>query len=292
MIIVSNGCQSAGIAAALGGMLPDVSVQPAVPSATDPDALANILAHAHTWVTSMPPDEARRHMEAAGVGLRVVRIPMIYFHGFHPDILHVSAPDGAPLGSPAGEYASAMVVYGWKLGLGHDAIRTFFVENVYEQLGYLTEWNVAVRIAREIFDATDMDFAPWYLSVVRRGTFMLTDNHPALSALVELARQLGRLLGADPARIEFPWEQVIPDGLLATSTVWPVYPELGQRLGVPGGYVWRAPDGALVDLDTFIDGSLARYQRFDPDAVGSPRFSDRPLYESVLGPWSRQKRAS
>ena len=213
--------------------------------------------------------------------LAVLRIPNLYFNGFHPDIVHVTAPDGTPLGSAAGEYASAILVYGWKLGLDHEQIRAFFSADAYERLGYTSVWDRAVEYTRARFDASDVDFAGWYLPLVRRGTFMLTDNHPAIVALVQLARQLGALLGADPELIAFPWEQVIPDGLLATSTVWPVYPELASRLGVAGGYLWRGADGALFDLDGFISRSLAGYRDTDPDAIRNRRF-DSPLFADVL----------
>ena len=36
------------------------------------------------------------------------------------------------------------------------------------------------------------------------GTFMLTDNHPSVIALVQLARQVAELLGASAERIAFP----------------------------------------------------------------------------------------
>ena len=281
MIVVTSGCQSASIAAALGGMLPYVDVLAAVPAPDDPVPFRDVLATTRIWITSLDLDDASAHILASGTTARVLRIPNLYFNGFHPDIVHVTAPDGTPLGSAAGEYSSAILVYGWKLGLDHEQIRAFFSADVYERLGYTSVWDRAVEYTRARFDASDVDFAGWYLPLVRRGTFMLTDNHPAVVALVQLARQLGALLGAEPELIAFPWEQVIPDGLLATSTVWPVYPELASRLGVAGGYLWRGADGALFDLDGFISRSLAGYRDTDPDAIRNRRF-DSPLFADVL----------
>ena len=195
MIVVTSGCQSASIAAALGGMLPYVDVLAAVPAPDDPVPFRDVLATTRIWITSLDLDDASAHILASGTTARVLRIPNLYFNGFHPDIVHVTAPDGTPLGSAAGEYASAILVYGWKLGLDHEQIRAFFSADAYERLGYTSVWDRAVEYTRARFDASDVDFAGWYLPLVRRGTFMLTDNHPAIVALVQLARQLGALLG-------------------------------------------------------------------------------------------------
>ncbi|HQV56472.1 MAG TPA: WcbI family polysaccharide biosynthesis putative acetyltransferase [Ilumatobacteraceae bacterium] len=275
MIVVSSGCQSGAITAALAGMLPDDHV--AVTAPFGPDAsLHDALAQTQTWVTSFSPDQIRQQLAPLKIPPRVIAVPNLYFRGFHPDIFHTPHPAGGMLGSAAGEYSSALVLYGWRQGLDADQIRRCFRAEVYQALGYYSVWSSALQVVRERFDDSDLAFADWYLPLVRGGAFMLTDNHPTVAALVQLARQVAKLLNADPALVEMPWDTVIPDGLLATSTVWPVYPELAAVLGVRGGYVWRCRDGQLLGLEPFIEQTLRQYRDVDPQAVGGPHFIDDP----------------
>ena len=110
---------------------------------------------------------------------------------------------------------------------------------------------------------------------------MLGDNHPRIDALVQIARQVGRQLGASPELIQFPWKGVIPDALLATGPVWPVYPVVAEVLGIRGGFVWRLADGTMLPLDRFVAASLAGYDALDPEEVKVPAF-DHPWWDDVL----------
>jgi len=264
-------------------MLPDDRVALVVPSASDPAPLREALSSAEVWVTSVAPPQVEDQLAAAGSRARVVRVPDIYFPAFHPDILHVVGPDGRALRSAAGDYSSAIVLWGWREGLGADEIRACFTGEVFSILGYTTAWYGSVDPLRGGFEASAVDFAAWLLPLARSGVFMLTDNHPSAAALIGLARLVALELGADPGRVDVPWERLIPDGLLATSTVWPVYPEIAEALGVAGSYVWRTPTGALLDLDTFIERTLDGYRDLDPAALDLPRLVDDPRFAEALG---------
>ena len=106
---------------------------------------------------------------------------------------------------------------------------------------------------------------------------MHTDVHPNITALVQLARGVGRHLGTPPDQLAVPWQTMIPDGLLASDTVWPVYPEIARALGVDGCLVWRTGDGALIGLDDFIERSVERYRIYDPAAIDPSGASGIPL---------------
>ena len=112
---------------------------------------------------------------------------------------------------------------------------------------------------------------------------MLTDNHPRVDALIHLARLAAGRLGADPERVAFPWEQVVPDGLLATSEVWPVYPVVAAPLGLDGGFVWRTGSGQLLGLEEFVRRSLETYRIVDPDSLDAPELDDPRLVAALRG---------
>ena len=270
MLAVTSGCQSGGIARALSGMLPDHAVR-VLMSGADEEPLLETLAHSEHWVTSLPRAETDRLAAASRTSARIIRIPNLYFHAFHPDIIHVGVePSGRPLGSPAGEYSSAIVVHGWISGLSAAQIRARFSAEIFDRVGFFRAWDIAVGVLRQRFDESDVDFAEWFLPVARSGVFMLTDNHPSVGALIQLARQVAFSLGAPKDRLDHPWERVIPDGLLATSTVWPVYSEIAERLAVRGGYIWRREDGEILGLDDFIESSLDSYRAVDPAKIMVP----------------------
>ena len=190
MLAVTSGCQSGGIARALSGMLPDQTVR-VLSLGTDEEPLLNALADATHWVTSLSRAEAARLAVASRTSAVIVRIPDLDFHAFHPDIIHVGVERGGrPLGSSAGEYSSAIVVHGWISGLSPAQIRDRFSTEMFDQLGFFRAWGIAVDVLRRRFDESDVDFAEWFLPVARRGVFMLTDNHPSIEALLQLARQV------------------------------------------------------------------------------------------------------
>jgi hypothetical protein len=211
----------------------------------------------------------------------VVSVPNLWFHAFHPDVIHVPHPEGGMLKSPAGDYNSAIVLWGWKHGLGAEQILARFSRSTLIALGYPWRWDAAVAQLRAAFAASDLDFAQFFLPLRRGRAFMLSDNHPRIDALVEIARQVAATLGAAPELVQFPWEGVLPDALLATGPVWPVYPVVAEVLGLRGGFVWRRANGTMLDLVGFVDESLNEYDALDPDEVKVPAF-DHPWWDEVL----------
>lgn len=281
-LLVTSGCQSAAIAAALGGMLPGHRVA-AAPTPEAEDLLMGALGGAGVWVTSLPEADVAARLEATGSRARVIRVPLVYFPAFHPDILHIAGPDGRPLRSAAGAMSSALVVWGWKRGASEDEIRSWFRPEVYAALRYTGLWDVSLTLLRETFAASDIDISRWLLPLASQGVFMLIDNHPTVGALVQLARLVAEQLGADPALVAVDWARLVPDGLLATSTVWPVYPGVAEALGVVGGHVWRVDDGRLLGLDAFVSETLAGYRHLDPAEVTLPGFRYDHLFAETLG---------
>jgi hypothetical protein len=282
-IVVMSNCQLGGLHAALSAMLPDDEVLAVPYHGVEPPELATLLPDADVWVSSYHPTEAGPILERLGSRAELVSVPLLLFTGFHPDIVHLMLPDGRELDSAAGGYSSAIVAWGWMNGLAESEIIARFHPATFAELGYTTAWEGGVRLARYVFDEANADFDSWFLPLVARGgMFMLTDNHPRIDALVQLARQVARRLGAPAARIDYGWETVIPDGLLATSTVWPLYPHVADVLDRPGAYAWRCVNGELIDLETFVGRSLELYRRVDPGTVTVSRFANDDRVAAAL----------
>ena len=240
LIVVTSNCQLGGLHAALSAMLPDDRVVAVPYLGVEPPELVDLLPGADVWVSSMHPSAARPVLERLGSRAELVSIPLLLFTGFHPDIVHLTMADGTEVESAVGGYSSAIVAWGWLNGWGIDEIVGRFDLPTFEGLGYLSAWEGGVRLARYVFDEAGCDFEGWFLPLVARDrVFMLTDNHPTIEALIQLGRVVARRIGAASDLVDYPWELVIPDGLLATSTVWPVYPFVASSLDRPGAFVWR-----------------------------------------------------
>ncbi len=192
-----------------------------------------------------------------------VPLPSIVFPAFHPDIVYIDHK-GRNFGSPMGDYHSALIVYGFAQGYSADEILSLFRAEVFSKIGYLDDWFGArdslLRLSRAHGFDLDRLFAGW----MRRGCFMHTVNHPKLFVLEDLARTaLARAgISARTARCE----DVLPDPL--SGSVWPVYPEIAARYGVPGSTTFKPPlagsdflhDAArCLDLRAMVEGSLAHY---------------------------------
>ena len=294
-IVVMSNCQTGGLYASLAGMLPDDEILPIAWLGFEPEGLRDLLSTADAWVSSLPRAESQAilaDMGSAGLGRSgtgrpdpvLYTVPVVWFPGFHPDVLHVADPAGGELESAVGPYNSAIVVWGWLNGLSVEQILERFSPQVFAELGYTGWFAGHVDRLRSSFDDTDLDFADWYLPLARRGPFMLTDNHPRLDALVQMARPVALALGADPALVASEWEQVIVDGLQSTSVVWPVYPGVAESLGLAGAYVWRRVDGELVGLRRFVEESMAHYRTVGASNVEVVRFEHDPRYDAALRP--------
>ena len=282
-IVIMSNCQTGGLYAALGGMLPDDEHLPIAWLGTEPEGLRDLLSIADVFVSSLPRAESEALLAAAGSRARLIPVPVIWFPGFHPDIIHVPSPEGGELASAVGPYNSMITLWGWRNGWSAEAIIEAFTPATFAGLGYPAHWTGMVNNLRTVFETAEMDFASWFLPLARGSAFMLTDNHPRLDALVQMARLVALDLGADPALVRYRWEQAIADGLLATSVVWPIYPGIAEGLGLPGAYVWRAADGELMGLEPFVRRSLAAYEGIDPRSLTIARFDHDQRFAAVLG---------
>ena len=283
-ILVMSNCQTGGLRAALAAMLPNDHVEALAWLGSEPAGLRPKLAEADAWVCSIPRPHAEALAAEVGSRAQIIVVPTVWFPAFHPDQTPILLTAGGELEGAVGPYHSKIVVWGWQHGLGAEQVLSFFRPEVFRTLGYFDAWAPAVTELRGIFEPSDVDFGQWFLPLGRRGAFMLTNNHPRVDALVELARQVGTQLGAESHLVSYGWEQVLPDGLLATSVVWPLYPGVADALDLPGAYVWRLESGELIGLETFVARSLASYRDLDPATVDTAHIDVDPRFDAALLP--------
>lgn len=286
-VVVMSNCQTGGLAATLRQMLPDDRVDATMWLGFPPTDLDELVARADVLVTSLERDEAGRLLAERGSSAQLVIVPSLYFEGFHPDLGQFGHRDGTEVLGAVGPYHSRLLMWGWVNGMSPEALVASFNPDTFAALGYTSAWDASLEVLRQRFDGTDLDFDAWYLAVVRRGAFMLTNNHPRLDALVEMARGVGRILGAERRLVAYDWGQVIPDGLLATAAIWPVYPGIAEVLDLPGAYVWRLASGEIIGLERFVAAGLEAYATMEPDSVDIDGLRNDPRYADVLGASTR-----
>lgn len=194
------------------------------------DRFRSALRGAKSWITS------GRLELCSDLGVKVLKIPELNFRAFHPDLRAATNVKTKLL--VAGHYNSQIAVWAYHSGLSITDTIKLFNRRVFGALGYMDCWLEGVADLRARFSNAGMEsseFERFFLRVKRIGQFMHTSNHPRVEALVELARVIARRLGGHPGRTES--DISIPDAL--TYAQWPVYPEIGDELGLHGNYQWR-----------------------------------------------------
>ncbi|MDB5069326.1 MAG: hypothetical protein JWM87_437 [Candidatus Eremiobacteraeota bacterium] len=271
-IYVAGTCQAIPLAACLTVMNPDVPVA-RLPLNAEPGALEpGDIVFRQRDRTVMPP---ARH------GCTEIVYPGVWFNAFHPDVVFLPGPWGAVV-PPLGNDHSSLVLYGRHRGMSAAQTAKLFTEAVYEKLRYFDCWADAKRAL--IAEGRDLGFAfdAMFARVERFGCFMHSPIHPALVVMAELARELVRRAGLTPA-VAAP-ESYLDDPMLR-GAVWPVYPEIGRRLGVPGAYAFKpehVPGAmpALLDLDEFIARSFEAYAVMPPELLSCRRL-ENPAYRDL-----------
>lgn len=293
MAILSN-CQgqvvSSVIQALLGGRSPPVHAISQV-GLDDPAQLLGPLRELarHHDRLLMQPVAARQVLplvpELEG---RIELFPSLIFPAFHPDICYVYRRGKSEyLQGPLGPYHSSIAYHAWRIGMSAREAVEHFRGEVYEALQFHDYWASSTRhLLDEGRDAglpLDGLLERWRLG----GCFMHTHNHPRRGPLIDITRALLDRLGLEAPQPDS--EEFVHDPL-ASSEIWPVYPEIAARLGVAGSLVFKASNGNqevrsavhLLDLETFVKQSYASYEAAGREALTSDRpYSAR--YAAVFG---------
>ena len=269
-VLVLGNCQSYSISACLRALNPDLMV--AALSWTELRTTVQVerllaIAEGADAVLVQPVEVPRvQSLSAdalAGRGVRCVQFPRIHFTGFHPDAVRMR---GRALEGLIGPWHSALIMAGYRMGLPEDRTEALFNAYVYGALGYFDEYDKACTFQDAAFSALGWDPLPRPKAGTR--PFVHVPYHPRIEAMMELARSAGARLGIEIDRHASP----PPDPLLRFGA-WPVYPEIGKRLGLPGDVRFVPPgqSGGGMDLREAISRSYAAYARSPERLIPPPR---------------------
>ena len=274
-ILVAGSCQAVPLVSCLAVMLPSIRVE-LVPFRVDAETLA-------------ADDDVivRQRNRRSDWGLRPHRdseflYPRIFFNAFHPDLVYIAGPVGSPT-PPLGDFHSSLVLYGWHRGMNVAQTARLFSEPVFERLGFFRCWDAAKHTVLEEGRAIKFPLEGLFARWERLGCFMHASNHPALTVMADLAREVVRAAGL-PLAVPAP-EYYLVDPMMHMA-VWPVYPEIGARLGLPGAYAFKMAQPAdrttvaMLDLEEFIERSFEAYAVLPPRALICPRL-DHPAYRDL-----------
>ncbi|MFT3975869.1 MAG: GSCFA domain-containing protein [Sphingomonas bacterium] len=197
---------------------------------------------------------------------RCLRYPRIVFAGFQPDCTYAWSRDGGGgIDSPFG-YHSAIAVEAFRRGYSVNETMALYNADVFEALGYFDYYEPSIRALEEEcqYAGLPQDVFPrkWFGL-----PFMLTINHPRMYVAWDLTEHLLRRAGFELPLIDRERNQM--DSFFL-GPIWPVYPEIARRLGVPGSYDFMpttdfSPNAQheIHDLRGFIEKSFQHYRTLD-----------------------------
>jgi hypothetical protein len=271
-LLITANCQSYGIAAALSAMcdIPQpVCVQNIGVSPQEyKSQLTQALSAADVIIYANNNTIAQEIWLAANTQVRAVKIPLISFHAFHPDVCY--ACHGVNKVFTTRNHNSFITLWSYKRHLSISSAAKLFRSEIYEALGYYDAWPFAVERMQDSFSNSDLSssFEEFYLSIKRLGCFMHTINHPNISVLTRLSRLVAKHIG-------LPVTKDISIGQLNDNLnimIWPVYQEIAESLGLPtGSYTWKFQrEGCfLASVEDYLAATYERYRTegFTPETL-------------------------
>jgi hypothetical protein len=194
----------------------------------------------------------------------IIYFPILFFRAMHPDLCHVHVGEAISNG-PLMEYHSAMIFAAYKSGIAADRVPELFCHDNFNALGFYDLWasekeGLLDRGAQEGVDLR----APFRRWARRPEPFMHSFNHPTINVIYDTSKAL-----AESRDWEIRESPHRPHDTLANSAVFPVYPELANRLGLAEGSYCFKPSGVYetLTLREFVNLSYAEYDRHNPDAL-------------------------
>jgi hypothetical protein len=204
-------------------------------------------------------------------------VPNFFFRGFHPDLCYVYHPNGIVKG-PLDDYHSVIVLAAYKSKLSVTATIQLFRHNIYEKLGFYDIWAHEKNIFINTFNDVDLDINRNFLKLVRHGCFMNSINHPKIEAVYSVAESIAlKILGHHHG------SNIRPHDNLANGAIYPLYPEIGEYLGMDGGEYLFKPAGSynLINLEEFVTQSYLSYTNYDSEGL-HPSYDTNQHYHKAL----------
>lgn len=200
-------------------------------------------------------------------------LPGIDFQGYHPDLCYATGGTEMVEG-PTHAYHSMIAIAAYNRGLSvEDTLRLYNAAS-YEACGYFDMWRSERDVLLARFDAIGIDLTVDLRRWSAGPAFMYSVNHPRIACLHDLARAV-----LERAGVEVLHSDILPPDNLVNSVCFAVYPEIGERVGVEGSYVFKiANSHRCISLETFVRGNFEAYARFGvgnivPDHKAQQRFA-------------------
>ena len=213
---------------------------------------------------------------------KIVTLPSVYFAAFHPDLVYANSRKSAKmLQSVLGGYNSSLALYGWLRGLSARQTVGLFNGETYERLGFFDYWQNSRAYLLAEGERVGLPLGDALQRWQRRGCFMHSFNHPRLFVAADITRMLLEKLGIATLPVDF--ESVVPD-VFEDGAVWPVYPQIAERLGIDGSDWFRLPKFAcppdrsvlFCDLEQFIEHSFLWFGMHDKEDIVCERLHTEP----------------
>ena len=188
---------------------------------------------------------------------RLVVLPAIYFDGYHPDLCYIRQPEGFLTG-PLHDYHSSIAFAAFLCGCGPQEAAKFYKTEVYRRCGYFNSWTGAKTALISDFASLGYDLTDHIVRWSLDGPFMHSVNHPRINVIYDLARMF-----VESMELKAHPPYLLPADNLANGPLFPVYPELGEAMGVEGSYLFK-PLGLYryLSLEEFLSGCFESYARF------------------------------
>lgn len=286
-LLMLGSCQVVGLSALMQAMVSSLSVTAYELNRFNLEGfkdgrlnLAELVA-GHDLVLMHPHAELSRLLaeDLPQMAHKIKLMPSISFTAFHPDLVYITHGQQGHVMGPMGEYQSSLAFYGWVNGLSIEQTLSLFSGDVYEFLGFYDYWEASLVSFAHMEALTEIRLAHLLSRWNTQGCWMHSINHPKLFVLADIARCLLARVGI-PAMpgVEFSIHDNLADG-----PVWPVYPEVGVRLGLEGAYRFQQPrQGAnlrVLGLREFVQASYKAFGHYDRSQL----LCDRLQTESYLG---------
>ncbi|MDR7153284.1 hypothetical protein J2W40_000078 [Sphingobium xenophagum] len=273
LLVVSN-CNTGGLGNSLSMLMPDAEVhQCDIWSYRAASAEWNERARDFDHLIVLP-ELAGQGLDEGRDGLGLIWTPSFLFRSFHPDLCYMHHGAIGAVQGPMKDYHSSIVVAAYMLGLPASDVAALFRDDVFAACGFYDIFVDDRRRMLENFSDHGFDMSTHFLRWMRGRPFMYSINHPAIEPLFCLAWEIVRKLGKTPV---LPPQGYFPIDRLADSLIYPIFPEIAERLGYMGGTTWFKPfqSNTLLSLDQFIHQSYECYQQVDMSQVdcGHPEFA-------------------
>ena len=270
MVVLGN-CQAYAMARCLRALNPSADIAAVswadLRSPAHVERLKATLAEVDAVVTQ-PANHLREFSPKTLIrgSTRAAFFPGLHFTGFQPDAVRVMAKG---LKSLIGEWHSALIIAAYRMGLPKARAEELFNAYVYGALGYFDEYAKAATFLRQSAEQIEWELAAELETWPR--PFVHTPNHPRIEVMMDIARGVCGRLGLDAAP-----DPVMPPDPFVAFGAWPIYLEIGKRLGLAGEMIFVSPleQGRALDLREALAWFYAAYAKVPADVLALRRVDE------------------